>query len=279
MLYKVVDNSSGDKFKSAINEGNILVLYYADWCGYCKDFLPEWNKLKEYMRAQKKHMCHLGEVESTHMNLLPDVNINSYPTIKFYKYNTSSKSLNNIKHNNKPLVNTTSPFQQFINNIIVNSSSNNKNTLNTNNNANIIDYEDTRSMPNLIKFIRLHSTAKKNKPNNLVNKLQMIHNINKTRKKQNNTHTKILSNNQSKPKTTSKTKPKTTSKTKPKTTSKNKPKTTSKTKPKTTSKPKPKTTSKTNSLNDLRELNKYKKAKKQDSANSKEILSSFKNEL
>jgi thiol-disulfide isomerase/thioredoxin len=25
---------------------NILALYYADWCGYSKIFLPEWEKIK-----------------------------------------------------------------------------------------------------------------------------------------------------------------------------------------------------------------------------------------
>ncbi|ATZ80549.1 putative protein disulfide isomerase PDIa [Bodo saltans virus] len=32
-------------------QSNILALYYADWCGYSKIFLPEWEKIKNKVNS------------------------------------------------------------------------------------------------------------------------------------------------------------------------------------------------------------------------------------
>ena len=31
-----------------------VTLYYADWCGHCNDFKPEWKKLNENISNLKK---------------------------------------------------------------------------------------------------------------------------------------------------------------------------------------------------------------------------------
>ena len=38
MFIKVINSQSSDNLLNKINEGNILVLYHADWCGYCTNF-------------------------------------------------------------------------------------------------------------------------------------------------------------------------------------------------------------------------------------------------
>lgn len=53
--------------------------YYADWCGACKAFEPEWKKLKN-------SLSHLGvdyeEYESKNRRKMSDEKIQAYPTVK-----------------------------------------------------------------------------------------------------------------------------------------------------------------------------------------------------
>lgn len=54
-----------------IEKQPILVLFYADWCGYCKEFLPIWDKIVNDLDikcykincAQKKNICDLFDIK------------------------------------------------------------------------------------------------------------------------------------------------------------------------------------------------------------------------
>ena len=68
MFYQVKDKNTAQTFKNALNDGNIMVLYYADWCGYCQQFKPVWEDLKKKMKTRTNaDLCHLGEVESSNI--------------------------------------------------------------------------------------------------------------------------------------------------------------------------------------------------------------------
>ena len=96
MFYQVNNKQTAETFKNAIHEGDILVLYYANWCGYCQQFKPEWELLKQ--KIEKDPLCHIGEVESAYMSHLPDVEITSYPTILFYKSGVTNNKRNTTYH-------------------------------------------------------------------------------------------------------------------------------------------------------------------------------------
>ena len=45
MFIKVINSQSSDNLLNKINEGNILVLYHADWCGYCRQIFTNLEKI------------------------------------------------------------------------------------------------------------------------------------------------------------------------------------------------------------------------------------------
>lgn len=83
MKNKHQDVSSDCKcdIKSQINDkktqSNVLTLYYTNWCGYSKQFLPDWKKIKdkinsgelgknittaEYECSEKKEICEKNKI-------------------------------------------------------------------------------------------------------------------------------------------------------------------------------------------------------------------------
>lgn len=81
-----------EKFDDNNTYDKKIILFYADWCGYCKRFLPIWNELKSDsklnnvkfidvdMTNEKKIIT--GELNNSDLNLVNEVQINGFPTIK-----------------------------------------------------------------------------------------------------------------------------------------------------------------------------------------------------
>ena len=68
-------------------------LFYANWCGHCKHFLPTWNTLKNEF---KKNNIDFAEYEdSVNGDIMQKKQIEGFPTIKIehngneYDYNGS----------------------------------------------------------------------------------------------------------------------------------------------------------------------------------------------
>lgn len=57
----------------------ILILFHADWCPHCKDFMPEWQKLTKMLDG--KLMC--GDVESK-SPIMAAHKIGGFPTIRLF---------------------------------------------------------------------------------------------------------------------------------------------------------------------------------------------------
>ena len=70
---------------------NKLVLYYANWCGACVNYKPEWNALKQILN---KNGVKTKEYEETqNKQIMEKELINSYPTLKIHYGSGDTKVL------------------------------------------------------------------------------------------------------------------------------------------------------------------------------------------
>ena len=73
----------GRNFHEVINgEKTVYVMFYAPWCGHCKQLHPTWNELGEKFEGHEKVI--IAKMDAT-ANDLVDLAISSYPTVKIFK--------------------------------------------------------------------------------------------------------------------------------------------------------------------------------------------------
>ena len=132
----VKDKSSGQKLQDLIKgPGNVIVLYYADWCGHCVHFKPEWAKFKTLMARKHPNMCTVAEVEQSHLSNVPAAQVEGYPTIKFYRPVSAPAKTANV------------PGFNFIANML-------GGTASEQNGSNEVPFEGDRSVNTLIQFVK-----------------------------------------------------------------------------------------------------------------------------
>lgn len=56
-----------------------VILYYADWCGHCQNFKPEWNKFKQL--ANENGIKAVDFEANRDAKKIAEENIDGYPTI------------------------------------------------------------------------------------------------------------------------------------------------------------------------------------------------------
>lgn len=62
-----------------MGKANKVILYYADWCGHCQNFKPEWNKFKQL--ASENGIKAVEYEANRDAKKIAEENIEGYPTI------------------------------------------------------------------------------------------------------------------------------------------------------------------------------------------------------
>lgn len=89
--FKINQNSSPEIIPNKNKNENYnseIILYYVDWCPYCKSFLPEWNKLENYAKTKFPDVkINKIKCEGDNEKICNKKGISGFPTVVFYKDN------------------------------------------------------------------------------------------------------------------------------------------------------------------------------------------------
>lgn len=77
-------SSSLEAFKQRISEGNVIVDFYAPWCGPCKRITPIFNELS----SKYTHVTFIKVNIDDHKEIAQEYNIRSIPQLLFFKNST-----------------------------------------------------------------------------------------------------------------------------------------------------------------------------------------------
>ena len=89
--------SSVDELEDNMSKQKSMVLFYADWCGHCKNFLPKWDQMSSSWNNSNENVkmikveCGKPDENNAHRELMEKYEIEGYPTILVFKDGKATK--------------------------------------------------------------------------------------------------------------------------------------------------------------------------------------------
>ena len=72
------------------NDKDVMLLFYAPWCGHCKALHPKYEEVAKKLKAKNPKLL-LAKMDYTE-NEVDNINISGFPTVKFYPGNKKNKA-------------------------------------------------------------------------------------------------------------------------------------------------------------------------------------------
>jgi len=75
-----------DNIQQAIQENNVLIEFYAPWCGHCQHFAPTYKKLADLIaNSDRSGDIKIAKINaSAHQSIVSSFSIRGFPTIKLF---------------------------------------------------------------------------------------------------------------------------------------------------------------------------------------------------
>ena len=81
--YRGLIDLDGDNWDQVVNNGKVVVEFYAPWCPHCRALEPEYIRVADYFRDNSK--IAIARINcSEHRKKCHQYRIRSYPKIKFF---------------------------------------------------------------------------------------------------------------------------------------------------------------------------------------------------
>lgn len=78
----VKDSAEVKRYNKIVKSKPIIVLFYAEWCGHCKNLAPEWEEFEKYIMNKNGNNIEVSKVNSDYINSVDGHrSIMGYPTI------------------------------------------------------------------------------------------------------------------------------------------------------------------------------------------------------
>jgi protein disulfide isomerase len=85
----------GKQFNEKVinSQVNVLVEFYAPWCQHCQKLTPIYEKVAEFFKDDPNIL--IAKIDAT-ANEVPDLDVNDYPTIKFFPVNDKANPIDYV---------------------------------------------------------------------------------------------------------------------------------------------------------------------------------------
>tara|TARA_Y100000780_G_C13694565_1_gene420947 strand:+ start:2163 stop:2729 length:567 start_codon:yes stop_codon:yes gene_type:complete len=88
----VRNDDSVMKYNKDIRSKPIIVLFYADWCGHCKNLEPIWNEFERSIKGKSNPRIGVSKVNSDYLSKIDGPkDVMGFPTISYIKDGSKRK--------------------------------------------------------------------------------------------------------------------------------------------------------------------------------------------